>query len=233
MKSIFLFLLSFCFATGLTAQNCEGFYYLNNKAVIVMTSFDKKTEATGKSVYTINNVTKSGSTTIGDYSYDVFDQKGKTVSSGTGKYKCTGGVMLIDAKAALPSENMSAYKDMDVKADEVFIEYPVNMNAGQSLNDVDFVMSVMNNNIKFADVSLTQLNRKVEGKESVTSPAGTWECWKITFDGRFRAGIGPIGIPFNFKGIEWYVPGFGVVKTETYLKNGKLAGSTLITEIKK
>jgi hypothetical protein len=35
-----------------------------------------------------------------------------------------------------------------------------------------------------------------------------------------------IGVPMSFDGIEWYAPGFGVVKTES--KNG----GTAITAIK-
>jgi len=110
------------------------------------------------------------------------------------------------------------------------------MAAGQSLQDVNFKMEVMNKGAVFSVINLDQTNRKVEGKESVTSAAGTWEAWKITYDGRFRATIGGpsgIGIPFNFKSTEWFAPGFGIVKTETYNKNDKLMGSTLITTIKK
>ncbi len=42
-----------------------------------------------------------------------------------------------------------------------------------------------------------------------------------------------IGIPVNMVVNEWFVPGFGVVKTESYNKKGKLMGSTLLTSIKK
>jgi hypothetical protein len=32
---------------------------------------------------------------------------------------------------------------------------------------------------------------------------------------------------------EWFAPNFGIVKTESNAKNGKLMGSTLIPSIKK
>jgi hypothetical protein len=47
-----------------------------------------------------------------------------------------------------------------------------------------------------------------------------------------RTKMGPIGIPFNFTAKEWFVSGIGVVKAETYTK-GKLAGTSMITSIKK
>jgi hypothetical protein len=232
MKSVIFFAALFLTAIGMYAQDCKGFYYLDNSEV-QMTMYDRKAKESGKVTYKISDVAKSGATTTANFTSEVVDEKGKSLSKGAGKYKCTGGVMLIDARLSLPQENMAAYKNMEVKADEAFIEYPSNLNAGQSLKDVDFTMSVWNQGAKFADISFKQANRKVEGKESVTSPAGTWECWKISFEGQFKAGIGPIAIPFNFKGTEWFAAGFGIVKTETYTKNGKLAGSTLITSVKK
>jgi hypothetical protein len=41
-----------------------------------------------------------------------------------------------------------------------------------------------------------------------------------------------IGIPMNMKTTEWFVPAFGIVKTETF-KKGKLVGSSLLTKLKK
>ena len=50
--------------------------------------------------------------------------------------------MYIDAKIGIPQEQLSAFKDMDVKAEEVFIEYPSSLSAGQVLKDADFKMEI-------------------------------------------------------------------------------------------
>ena len=186
-----------------------------------MTTYDKKAKESGKLTYTITNVNKTGNTTTANFASEMKDEKGKNISKGAGKYKCSGGILLIDAKVAMPQEQMGAYKDMDIKADEVFIEYPASFSDGQSLKDADFKMDIVNKGAIFSTVTLEQSNRKVEGKESVTSSAGTWECWKITYDGRFRATIGGptgIGIPVNFKSTEWFAPGFGIVKQKRIIK---------------
>jgi hypothetical protein len=200
-----------------------------------MTVYDKKGEENGKLTYTISDVSVSGSTTTANFQSEMVNEKGKTLSKGAGKYKCSGGVFYADAKVAMPQENMAAYKDMDVKAEEVFIEYPSSLSAGQTLKDVNFKMEVYNKGNLFATVTFNEINRRVENKESVTTPAGTWDCWKIAYDMKFKASTAPlnIGIPFNMQITEWFAPGFGIVKTETYNKNGKLMGSTLITSVKK
>lgn len=235
MKSIIAMLGLFVLAGSVSSQDCAGYYYLTNSAV-EMTTYDRKQKESGKITYTISDVKKSGDITTASFTSQMVDEKGKALSKGNGVYKCSGGSIFVDARVAMPQEQMAAYKDMDVKAEETFIEYPASLSAGQSLEDVNFKMDVINKGSAFSTITLDETNRKVEGKESITTPAGTWDCWKITYDARFRATVGGpsgIGIPVNFKSTEWFAPGFGIVKTETYNKNGKLMGSTLITAVKK
>ncbi len=59
------------------------------------------------------------------------------------------------------------------------------------------------------------------------------EAFKISYNGLFRMQMSGIGIPMNMVVTEWFVPGFGIVKTESYNKNGKLMGSSMLTSIKK
>lgn len=82
-------------------------------------------------------------------------------------------------------------------------------------------------------MSFKVTNRKVVGNETVTSPAGSWDCFKITYDADFSTKVMGMSMPMRMQATEWFAPGFGVVKTESYGKNGKLAGSTLITGVKK
>jgi hypothetical protein len=231
MKKFLFSLALSIFCIGLNAQECKGFYYLG-AGKVEMTMYDKKGKESGKGVYTISNVKKSGGTTTADFTSEISDEKGKSLSKGSGKYKCSGGILYIDAKVAMPQDQMSMYKDMDIKAPEVFIEYPSTLSSGLALKDANFKMEVYNKGALYSTTTFDQVNRKVEGKETIITPAGTFECWKITYDGKFKATMAPmnIGIPFNFKGTEWFAPGFGIVKTETYNKNGKILGSTLITK---
>ena len=75
-------------------------------------------------------------------------------------------------------------------------------------------------------------NRQAEAEESVTTPAGTWNCVRISFEMEMVSRTAGIPIRVRIKGTEWYAPGFGVVKTESFNKNGKLAGTSEITSIK-
>jgi hypothetical protein len=234
MKSAMLFLALLISAAATFSQDCKGFYFMKNGEV-QMTVYDKKGEENGKITYTISDVATSGSSTTASFTSEMVSQKGKSLSKSSGKYKCSAGVLYVDAKVAMPQENMAAYKDMDIKAEEVFIEYPSSFSEGQTLKDISFKTEVYNKGALMTTINFDEVNRKVVTRESVTTPAGTWDCWKITYDMKFKALTSPlnIGIPVNMQVNEWFAPGFGIVKSETYNKSGKLMGSTAITSAKK
>jgi hypothetical protein len=62
--------------------------------------------------------------------------------------------------------------------------------------------------------------------------AGSWNRVRISFEMEMVSRAAGIPIRVRMKGNEWYAPGFGVVKTESFNKNGKLAGTSEITSIK-
>lgn len=214
MKPILLTAL-FAFAVHIAgAQNCTGFYYLQNNKKVEMTHYNKKGKDSGKSVYSMSNVSTSGGTTSGTIQSEQLDGKGKVIASAINQVKCTGGVMMMDMKMFLPSgqqEQMGT--NATANATAVYIEYPASLKEGDALKDGKFDMEFKTSAGMNGSVAMTISDRKVAGKESVTTPAGTWECYKITYHAKINFKI-VIGIPINMDVTEWYAPGFGVVRSE-------------------
>jgi hypothetical protein len=71
-------------------------------------------------------------------------------------------------------------------------------------------------------------NRKVLGNETVTVPAGTFNCYKITYDVETK-----LMFKINTNVVEYINKGVGNVKTETYDKKGKMLSATVLSEVKK
>jgi hypothetical protein len=71
----------------------------------------------------------------------------------------------------------------------------------------------------------------VVGKESITTPAGTYDCYKITSDIATQTQMG-IKMNINVSSIEWITSKLGVVKSESYNKNDKLMGYTILSSWK-
>lgn len=213
------------FALSSAAQDCSNYFFLQNNKTVEMTVYNKKGEPDGKQVYIISDVNSSGGTTTSNMQSEMFNKKGKSMAKGKGSIQCKGGVMFVDMKIMLPQAQQEQFAKADAKADNMYIEYPVNMQPGDQLKDGNFNMDIDNNGMKQSVIMVVN-NRKVEAKESVTTSAGTWDCYKITYKSRITIKTMGIGVPINIEGTEWYAPGFGIVKTESR------HGGTAITSIK-
>ncbi|RZL98451.1 MAG: hypothetical protein EOO88_60620 [Pedobacter sp.] len=141
MKIFLAAACSFLLPCFLPAQNCSGYYYMTNSTV-EMTMYDGKARENGKVIYTNSAVKKSGSSTTANFNSEVFDKKGKSTAKGSGTYKCDNGALFLDARMSIPNEQTDAYKDMDVKAEESFIEYPSALSINQSLKDAHLKMKM-------------------------------------------------------------------------------------------
>lgn len=223
MKTI-TFLMLICFAKGVYGQDCKSLYYLQNNKTVEMTNYNKKGSENGKQVYSISDIKNEGSTVSSTVNVEMFDKNGKSLAKGSDKIQCTGGVLKIDMKMFIPSQHMEQIKNVEASATAAYLEYPATMKVGDKLPDGKFNMDYTNNGMA-GTMEINMTDRSVDAKETVTSPAGTWEAFKITYNSKIKMKIAGIGIPVNAEVTEWYVPGFGIVKTQSKY------GSTLITAI--
>ena len=217
---IFLF-----FSGNIFSQDCSNYYFLQNSKTIEMTISNNKGKESGKMTYVISDSKKNGSSITATINSEFVDTKGKTITKATNNVKCENGVMQMNMKTFIPPAQMEQMKSGEAKATDVYLEYPANMKVGDQLKDGQFNMDYESNGLKSSiEISITE--RKVEGKESVTTPAGTWECFKISAKNKIVSKVAGIGFPIKMDVNEWFAPGFGIVKTES--KSGK----TEITSIK-
>ncbi len=226
MKNRMLTALVAIFLSGsIAAQDCNNYYFLQNNKTIEMTVYNRKGDPDGKYIYTVSDVKNSGATTTGTFQSEMFNKKGKSTVKGSGKVECKGGAMFMDMRVILPQAQQEQFAKADAKLESIYIEYPVDMKAGDQLKDANMNLEIDNNGMK-QSVIMNVSNRKVEAKESVTTTAGTWDCFRISSKTRVNIKTMGIGIPVNFESTEWYAPGFGIVKTESK------HGGTAITSIK-
>lgn len=137
--------------------------------------------------------------------------------------ECKDGLISIDMTAFVPDESMQAFKDMEVELKMDQLEFPSELRVGQQLKDASFEVKAegpmpMNFIFLFTD-------RKVEGKEPVTTPAGTFDCFKISQVTKSKMMIANS----QFRTVQYITEKCGAVKTETYRSNGKLVGYSLLT----
>jgi hypothetical protein len=215
-----------CHSFLIHAQDCSGYYFLKEKNRVEVSLYNKKGADNGKHVYTVTSVTNTGTGASSVLNSESFNKDGKSIATAVENIQCLGGVMMLDMKMNmnLSDAQQKQFSSSTVTGDKMYIDYPSSMKVGDDLKDAHMVLNMMNNGMEqTVEVNITQ--RKVVAKESITSPAGTWDCFKITFNTKTKVTIMNIGIPVSMDVTEWYCPGFGQVKTETK------HGSSLVTSV--
>jgi hypothetical protein len=107
---------------------------------------------------------------------------------------------------------------MEITMDATDLDYPANLQRRPGTYDGNVVskltpgMSMLNMVIKIYD-------RKVVAQEDVTTPAGTFKCYKMTSTIETKTMFSMVA-----KSTEWIALKVGIVRSETYDKNGKLMG---------
>jgi len=234
------FFLAFAVLGTAQAQDCNQFLLLQKDKTVEITNYDKKGQPNGKQVYTVKDVSSSGGTVTGTVNSEQFDKNSNSKAKATSTIQCSGGEFRLDMKLMLPQQQAEKYGDAEVNAKSSFLSYPGTMKVGDAPPDGSFTMDLSHSGggpgapgappagppgFK-QSLTMTISDRKVIAQESVTTTAGTWNCFKITYRCKVGVKTGPFSIPANIDITEWYAPGFGVIKTESKY------GSTAITSIK-
>lgn len=226
MKSKFLLLLAL-FSTGsMFGQNCEAFYPFKKGAVIETQSFNPKGKLTGWARQTILDVQHGTNSAAVLVKSETFDPKGKEQAAQELTMKCENGIFIMDMKGFIDPKTMGNSAEMEVKIDAKNMEFPAVLTSGMILKDASIRISMGSGGMTFMNIETRIFNRKVEGIESVTTPAGTFECYKISYESEVKAMV-----KVTVKGVQYIAKNVGVVRSENYDKNGKLTDYSVMSKI--
>ncbi len=229
-KLTLLFLLSlglssFKFLSG----DCGSLLFFKEGTSTTMATYndDGKLTGTVKTLYTAVSKTPSGLSVKAQQ--ESFDKKGKSAYKADYTIRCEKGILLFDMKMMMPDQQSDTYKDFEMTMEGNEKEIPSDFVVGSSLKDSNIKfkfktkegmeMAMMNMAVKIS-------NRKVATKESVTTSAGTFDCYKITEDMEIKTLF-----TTKMKTTTWFNMEVGTVKSETYKDNGKFKGRTELTAI--
>jgi hypothetical protein len=223
MKTPLTLLAALLFSAAAPAQDCSGYFFAQAGTDVEMTSLDRKGSPAGRVTYHVKEARKSGNSLDAVLTTVAYDEKGKELAAARDlTLQCRNGTYLMDMKNFVMPETMSAFKNSEVKFSGSMVEYPAALAEGTALPDAEFLMEP--SAMPMMKTTVTLSNRKVVGKESVSTPAGSFESYKITYDASVKSLVG-----FKYQVTEWFRPGFGLIKSETY-RNGKLMGSTVLSK---
>ena len=227
MRTITIICAFFCFTSAVISQDCSKYYPMEEGTSFQYTMTNKKGKTEGVTDYTITNVENSGGVTTATMNMKFTDEKGKEIMVSDYKISCTGGSVKIDYNSLVPSQMMKQYTDMgmEMEISGTDIELPNDLSVGQDLADANVAITMKMTGMNMS-IKVDQLNRKVEKKENITTPAGTFDCYVLTQDNISET----MGVKQTLESKLWLAEGVGMVKQETYKKNGDLANQMQLTK---
>lgn len=227
-KSTLIILAVFC--SFMVSAQCNNYYVLDQGTEWTYENIDGKGKSVGKNQQKVTAYEKTSNgfkATI----HSVFtDQKGKNMMEGDLEMICDNGTIMIDMRKFIPEEQQKAFGSYEMKMESENLEFPSKLAVGQSLKNGSIKMTAIGSPIAMTmEVMIT--DRKVVAKESITTPAGTFDCFKITSKSTSKTHMG-IAMSFEFGNTEWIAEKVGLVKSESTDKKGKTNGYTILTSRK-
>jgi hypothetical protein len=202
------------------------YFPVKEGTVIEIKDYDEKDKLQSSNIQKITNVVEDGDNLTVNVDLKSFDKKGEMVMEGDFEVKCIDGTFYMDMRNMLDNASLSTMEGMEIQVDANDLAYSYDLNPGTTLPDADITVGASTNGMKMFSLTVFITNRKVEAEESITTPAGTFNCYKISYDIETK-----MVMKVQAKAVQWISEGIGVVRAETYNKKGKLQGYSLLSSL--
>ena len=232
MKALLAIALGSLASFEILAQ-CNSFFPLKENVRYEYEMFDKKDKMTVKMSYTLKNVSGSGDNMNATVTQDKKKKKkGDKLTSADLNWKCENGTLHFDMRSMTMMGDNGQEMNMaetgmgvDVTGDE--LDLPTELTVGQTLKEATYTIKMTMGTIPVMNRTYTIKDRKVEGRENLTTPAGTFDCYKITFlTADNKSGN-------TTKSAMWYAKDAGLIKSENYKVDGKLITRQVLVKLVK
>ncbi len=209
---------------------CDSIIFFKEGAKVTMASYDEGGKLLGKTTTRFEKVEKTATATTVLARHTSYDKKDKITSNSEYTIRCENHSLIFDMRMMVPDQQMNAYQNMEATV-EVGSDLllPTSLTIGQVLPDARATINFKpkdNTLIPHLKMEISITNRKVEALEKITTPAGSFDCYKISEHSEFKTIV-----PIKIKVINWVNFEVGTVKSESHRENGKLLSRTELIEI--
>lgn len=218
--------LLFFISVAAAGQDCI-FYYPETEGVeLVYQHYDKKGNPSSKTSQKVTVYKQTATGAEAEIAVKSFDEKGKLLSENALEVKCEDGIFYFDMSGYLNQEMMSAYESMEIQVKTDNLEMPSKLNVGEKLKDGSITIDISTNGMKLMTMEVLISDRNVLEEDDVSTPAGTFKCFKIT-----QTITTKMGMQMIVKSTEWLSPGTGMIKSESYSGSDKFMGKSELIKI--
>ncbi|MEJ7647376.1 MAG: hypothetical protein WKF87_22475 [Chryseolinea sp.] len=231
MKKITVFLLIAFVGNTAFSQDCNPYFAIKEGLKVTYEFYNGKQKVVSKTTSYFKNVSGTGNNVSGTLVMEMIDpKKDDLLNTAEAIWRCENGIVYF-AMNVMNMEGVdmtNAGIEVTVDGDEMDI--PAAMEPGQTLKDVNYHVIIKMAGISLMNRDFHVKDRKVEEKENVTTPAGTFESVKVSYT---TESVGKNGGGAKAQRTSvWYAQNVGVVKMENY-KDEKVYSAQLLTKLEK
>lgn len=225
MKNVFTSIIALvCVVTTGLSQDCNAFYPFEMGTKFEITHYNKRDKVIAVTENYITNVTNSPTATIASISSQVKDKDNDIITQAVFDAHCNNNNVSIDLQSLINPTMIDQFDTMETQITGNQVVIPNNLSVGQNLQDASMNIQVDMSGITM-NMSISMTDRKVVGQETITTPAGTFDCYVITYTTTTE-----MGVPITGTAKQWLAKGVGMVLQEDYKNNGNLKGKTVLTK---
>lgn len=225
-----LFTLLMCFLGLAAYSQCNNYYNIKEGVVFEIENYNAKDKKEGRVLNKVSYYRQTGDNFEATIHTTVFDKKDKELHQGEYKMVRNDGVLLIDMSKFIPEEMLKAFEGGEIEVIGDQLEIPSSLSVGQKLNDGNLMVKMATGPGMSMSMNISIDDRKVEGKETIETPAGTFECYKISYNINSKTNMLGMNINNAMRSVDWISLGKGVVKSSVYNNKGSLVGYSLLTK---
>ncbi|AIZ63869.1 hypothetical protein PK28_09555 [Hymenobacter sp. DG25B] len=139
-------------------------------------------------------------------------------------FHCQRDTAFTDGLQEMDYDNLKSFRDRYFDFTPTSLAWPHQAQAGSSLPQGGILVDVHSSAVDIAKVYTTVRNRRVVGgPQNVTTPAGTFLCYKVESERESAIKPKPDIIRRTISyAVDYYSPTVGIVRTELYDKGHKL-----------
>ena len=208
---------------------CKAYFPLEKGTELTYENYNAKDKLQSTDYFSVTDIIETAESLTIKVHASSKDKKGEETYASDFEYLCEDGVFKMSMESMMNSEMMEAYKDMEVEITQTELAFPSDATVGQTLPDAEMNIKVSSNGIEVMTMTFRITDRKIEAKESITTPAGTFEAFKFSQSTNTKM----MFMNKTYKSVDWIVENIGSVRSETYSSSGKLENYRILTNIKR
>lgn len=220
---IFIFLI---FLKPQLSAQCNQFYHFKDGQIFTYTSFDKKDKLVQKEVQKVIAYAPTANGFNLTMETTTYDKKDKEILHSTLDGACADGIYTFDVSNFLNDELMQAFNGMELEVEGEPLKVPNTLTVGQDLPSGDCTVKASSGGTPIMTLTMQLDNRRVTGKESVTTEAGTFDCFVIEQDIEAK-----MLFKQQYTTREYLAKDVGPVRIESYNKKGDLVSRRDLTSL--